>query len=39
MPDKRLIYNLAANALEFRYVHIKKALGDKSEFHLYLLQK
>ena len=29
-----------ANALEFLYhLDIKKLLGDKSEFHLYLLEK
>ena len=38
--DGQTINNLMANALEFLYhIHIKKVLGDKSELHLYLLQK
>ena len=36
---RQTINKLAANALEFLYLHIKKVFGDKSEFHLYLLQK
>ena len=36
---RQTINNLATNALEFLYLHIKKIFGDKSEFHLDLLQK
>ena len=33
-----MINNLAANELEFLSLNFKKVFGDKSEFHLYLLQ-
>ena len=34
------INNLTANAVKFLYhLHIEKVLGDRSELHLYLLQK
>ena len=40
MYARQTISNLAANALEFLYyLHFKKVFRDKSEFHLYLLQK
>ena len=35
-----MINDLAANALQFLcHLHFKKVFKDKSEFHLYLLQK
>ena len=39
MPDKLLII-LTANALEILYhLYVKKVFRDKSDIHLYLLQK